>query len=263
MLCSEFVRYIKISKQNQTKTKKKGSVMSKRAFLLVMVICLSVADVLAQVVIDPKFSDSDRTVISIAAQEWVQRYSLSREVKVTLFKGEVKEYPDGMKETNTEMALPGLVKIDPELVGVVEARKRELRNIVIHSMSHADQSDTVTKLKEPLVFADGVIVGFQGASIRVRLRDNTETFWRILEEAVCERNAALMGKYTVSSPAYFAVGKLAMEHFPKGVDIMPLVRKNDVPGLVALILKKKSGEVTFSDIDAVMQMYQKAWSNAR
>ena len=110
----------------------------------------------------------------------------------------------------------------------------------------------------PIPFSQGDIISFQGASIEVRLKDGTCNFWRLLEEAICERNAAILGNYDVEHIDYFKLGKLALKHFPNGVDTLRYIRKSDVPGLFGIILKKDPDTVTVQDIEKVMQIYEGA-----
>lgn len=195
------------------------------------------------------FSAALTTTIEAATHEWKQRYICGRAITVRPFKGESKE-TGKVKETVEETAGPGYIKLDPDT-------RFSVRNIILHAMTHACQPEKPTMLSEPIPFPDGWIIGYQGASIMVRLRNGNQTYFRKMEEGMCERNASFFPGYSVPNLQYLSVGKLARQHFPQEQDTMRYVRHNDVPGIVAVILNET--EISPGDIDKVIRMYQKAW----
>jgi hypothetical protein len=203
------------------------------------------------------FSKNNERMIKGAFEKWTKKHGRSRNIKVVTFHGVVEYLPNGVIDTTKEVSSPGLIKIDPEKVNESNNYKNEMFNIVLHSMTHASVEKTNTPSR-PIPFSQGLMISFQGASIEVELKDGTRNFWRLLEEAICERNAAMLGNYDVEHIDYFKLGKLAMKHFPNGVDTMRYVRKSNVPGLVGIILKKDPSTVTVQDIEKVMQIYEGA-----
>jgi hypothetical protein len=196
-------------------------------------------------------------MIKGAYEKWTKKYGRSRNIKVITFHGSVTTFTNGYSDITKEISSPGLIKIDPEKVNYLNNYKNEMFNIVLHSMTHASVEKTNTPSR-PITFSEGLMISFQGASIEVELKDGTRNFWRLLEEAICERNAAMLGNYDVEHIDYFKLGKLAMKHFPNGVDTMRYIRKSDVPGLVGIILKKDPETITTQDIEKVIQMYEGA-----
>jgi hypothetical protein len=199
------------------------------------------------------FTPEQREIILAAGKEWQDKFGLSRAIFVDLFKGEVVKENNGWTYSTMEVAKPGLILIDPSTI----SNKDELRNTIIHSLSHADTRTIM--LATPLNFSDGQIIGYKGVAIMVRLKSGEVTFWTRLEEGICERNAVKVNsQYTVHNASYFAVGKKALEHFPNA-DIMPYVRSNNIPALIGIILNKDPLKVTVADIESVMSMYEAEW----
>jgi hypothetical protein len=200
------------------------------------------------------FTEDQTATIKAAIKEWKERYVCGRSIRVQPFKGNTKVTQKSknvtVRETVLETSGPGWIKIDPD-------SKFGLRDPMLHAMTHACVSDNHRMLSEPIKYKDMLIIGYQGAAIMVRLRNGTETFIRKLEEGLCDRNASFIGRYTIHDSRYFHVAQMARKHFPKGQDPMPLIRNNDVPGLVAIILDKT--EITPVDIERVINLYQKAW----
>lgn len=197
------------------------------------------------------FTDKETGIIKKAMKEWKQRYFCGRSVEVRPFEGSSKVLDNGSRETVEETAGPGYIELDPK-------SKFSFRNTILHAMTHACHSDSPQMLSEPIRFKDGLIIGYHGAAIMVKLRNGEQTFFRKMEEGLCERNASFFSGYSVHHRGYFAVGELARRHFPQGQDVMTLIQNNDVPRMAAIILNKT--ETSPSDIGKVMDMYQKAWS---
>jgi hypothetical protein len=174
---------------------------------------------------------------------------------VVTFQGESKRLANDLIETTKEVSSPGLIKIDQENNRRSGDGEKGMFNIVLHAMTHASVVNTVT-LSKPLPFSEGLIIGYQGAAIKVLLKDGNSTFWRLLEEGICERNAALLGDYTVDSIKYFRLGNLALRHFPEEIDTIHYTKDSDVPGLIGIVLKKDPQFVTVQDIEKVMGIYQ-------
>lgn len=201
------------------------------------------------------FSLAQTRIIAAAMREWETRYTCGREVAVESFNPKHRNLGNGRVESIEETATPGYMKINP-------ASRIPLRTIVLHAMTHTCQPDEPTILPQPIPVGGGlVILGYHGASIKVRFRNGDESFFRLLEEGICERNASYFPGYASSHPSYFAAGKLAREHFPEEKDPMELIRRNDVPGLVAIIMGKK--EPSLVDVRKVMEMYQEAWTGKK
>lgn len=177
-------------------------------------------------------------------REWKQRFICGRSKEVP------KIWVYGVRETVEETAGPGYIKMN-------QKSKFSFRNTILHAMTHACKPDSPKMLSEPIRFKDGLIVGYQGAAIMVKLRNGQQSF-RKMEEGLCERNASSFSGYSVPNRRYFAVGKLARQHFPKEQDPMTLIQNNDVHRLAAIILNKT--EASPSDVEKVMDLYQKAWS---
>jgi hypothetical protein len=198
------------------------------------------------------FSDNLTRTIRAAMDEWKQRYVCGRAITVRPFKGESKSMGNGEKETVEESAGPGWINIDPDT-------QLSIRNTVLHAMTHACPQNEPTMLLQPVPFHDGLIIGYHGAAIIVKLKNHKQTFFRKLEEGLCERNASFFPGYSISNKHYFSVGKLARQHFPQGQDTMSLIRNNNVPGLISIILNRPIQSLS-DDIEKVMSLYQKAWS---
>ena len=201
------------------------------------------------------FSKTNKQIIEKAAKKWVSGYGNIRNIKFVTFHGETKPLPDGATGITRETSFPGLIKIDQDGIGSSDYGKKEMYDTVLHAMTHAAVVNVIT-LPKPIPFCDGYILGYKGASIKVRLKNGTGTFWGLMEEGICERNAAAFGGYSVENEDYFAIGNLARRHFPAGTDTMRYVRESNVPGLIGLILKKDPNLVSVQDIENVMRMYQ-------
>lgn len=200
------------------------------------------------------FTNKQTGIIKRAMREWKQRYVCGRSIVVQPFEGSSKDLGNGVQEKVEETAGPGYIKIDPN-------SKFSIRNTILHAMTHACQRDNPLMLSEPTPFKDGLILGYQGAAIMVKLRNGEQTFFRKMEEGLCERNASFFSGYSVHHRGYSAVGKLARQHFPQGQDLMTLIQNNDVPGMAAIILNKT--EASPREIAIIMDIYQKAWSAAQ
>ncbi|MDQ5988133.1 MAG: hypothetical protein CSYNP_03889 [Syntrophus sp. SKADARSKE-3] len=198
------------------------------------------------------FSAAQTRVIAATMKEWDAVYTCGREVKVRPFEGFYRDLENGARESVVETAGPGWMNIDPQT-------RISLRHIVLHAMTHSCQPDEPYILPSPIPFRGVVILGYHGASVIVRLRDGRQTFFRKMEEGLCERNASFFPGYRTYHPSYAAAGKLARQQFPAGEDPMPLIRKNDVPGLIAKIVNKT--EASLADVQKVMNMYQEAWTD--
>jgi hypothetical protein len=200
------------------------------------------------------FTQKQTTVIKDAIAEWKAHYVCGRSIQVRPFKGTTKvtqkEKNVRVRETILETAGPGRIRIDPDM-------QYSLRDPMLHAMTHACTPDDPYMLPKPIQFKDGVIIGYKGAKIMVRLKNGTETFFTKLEEGLCERNASFLTPYTNHNNSYFRVAQLARNHFPKGIDPMPLIRNNDVPGLAAIMFKKSN--VTDYDIESIIMLYERVW----
>ena len=200
------------------------------------------------------FSAGQTKIIAAAMREWNGRYACGREVEVQPFEGSYRDLANGVREIVEETAGPGYMKINP-------TSRISLRKIVLHAMTHACQPDAPNILPRPIPLGSVTIIGYHGASVMVRLRDGQQTFFRKMEEGLCERNASFFPGYTISHRGYFAAGKLARQHFPEGRDTMALIRNNDVPGLIGIIVGK--AEPSLADVQKVMNMYQEAWTDKK
>lgn len=213
--------------------------------------------------IKPGFSDKQILEIQEGFKLWADQYSSSREIVVEPHLiNEVSKSSDGSTLTTLEITTPGLIRINPGLIDEFNTA----RDLVLHSMTHADQQTSPTLLAKPLRFADYEIIGYHGASLVVLLKNGKQTAWRKLEEGLCDRNAYYAVKsgkspikYVVTDPRYYRAGQQAIRDFPETVDVMPLIRSNDFPGLIAIIVKKKRDEVTPDDILRVMDRYGALW----
>ncbi len=205
------------------------------------------------------FSDNLTRTIRTAMREWKQRYVCGRTIKIRPFKGEETKFTGSGGEVKIlkveESAGPGWMNIDPDT-------QASIRNTVLHAMTHACPQTENTILPKPIPIKDGLIIGYQGASLVVKLKNGKQTLFTKFEEGLCERNASFFPGYYNFNDHYFSVGKLARQHFPQGQDPMSLARKNDVPGLASAVLHRPF-ESSPDDIQEIMSLYQKAWDDVK
>ena len=156
-------------------------------------------------------------------------------------------------DTTEEVAIPGEIFISPDTA--------DPNDIVRHAMTHACIPEEETVLPEPLPFSDGLIIGYHGLSLKALLNSGEETYFRLFEEGMAERNAAVLGDYQVENQKYFDIGKLTLQLFP--LDNMladEYAENNDVPGFVRAILGlPQDAEVSAEQLERVMGAYQKVW----
>jgi len=186
-----------------------------------------------------------------AAIEWNGAYDCGRSIVIRPYtEGEVELFADGSREVTLEVAGPGYIELGAE---------GDVRNIVLHSMTHACVPDKPNMFSEPFAFSEGWILGYHGLSILVQLHDGTETAFRKIEEGVCERNASFLGSYSVTSEAYFRVGTLTKEYFPKGSNADQYAKMNDVHGFTATFFGVDRNAITLDHVVQLMAIYNSAY----
>lgn len=204
---------------------------------------------------DGRLIGFDRVQQAIAAAvDWDKRYRCGREITIRELKYPAKQDMGGGRITTTlEEAGAGYIELGPE---------GDVRNIILHAMTHACKPDKSTLLPDPLPFADGVIRGYHGFTILVTAKDGREINFTKIEEAMSERNASFFPGYTIEDDRYFALGSLARQNFP--FDRFPGIsegfRTNDVPALIrARFNLSQSTSLTANHHNILMDQYQQAW----
>lgn len=191
-----------------------------------------------------------------AARRWNARYKAGRRIMITsLDISEEERLPDGRISVTLETAEPGIIKL---------GREGDPDMIVLHAMTHATKPDNPTVLDTPIPFSDGVVSGYHGLDILVALNNGEETKFTKIEEGMAERNASAFSGYTVEDARYFAVGKLARDHFPfeRYTYAHEWAKSNDIPALVRARLNLPFGaNLTSTHIETVMTEYMQAWNS--
>lgn len=202
------------------------------------------------------FSQKQRQIIQKAMSDWDARYHCERQIAVDVLAEKTKILPNGVQETTLESAWPGKISL------ISSQNDLDLRNSVLHAMTHACQPDSPTTIAQNYLIEPGVeAYGYHGASILVTLKNGEKTAFRKIEEGICERNASYFEGYNILDSRYFAVGKLARQHFTNDL-VVGWVKRNDIPALVASLIGKQPNNVTQDDIRHVMTMYMKTWNKA-
>ncbi len=202
----------------------------------------------------------DRRVLVEAirgARDWHNKYICNRPIKIQPFEVVKTEREDGYTEELLEEADAGYIKL---------GNAGDPYRIILHSMTHAVKPDAPALLSEPLPFSHGLIRGFHGAFVLVRLHDGEDTKFTKLEEGLAERNAAgAVRGYKVNDARYFAVGQLARQQFPydQFKRVHEWVKKNDVPSLVrARFGLTPQTPISAPHLQEFMEDYMYAWQNA-
>lgn len=213
-----------------------------------------------------EISEEDETKLTIthtqnavkAAIDWDRRFHCGRKIGIYHSPENNQTFlPNGLVETIEETAYPGKIILrtkDP---------KYDSYNIVLHAMTHACVPET-TFLPTPIPFSDGHIIGYSGLQLVVQLKNYDITNFTKIEEGMAERNAATASSsYKVSSPTYFAVGNITLNHFPKNDQTAhELAKKNALPTFIRKFLGYDSSvELTSRDFEKVMKVYDQAWKN--
>lgn len=209
----------------------------------------------SRVLFEGVWEEAQRKTITDAVNEWHQQYTCNRVIKIShLPRHKSKQL--GKNMTLLETATPGEILIGDE---------GDMRNIVLHAMTHACKADKPTRLAAPIPFVDGKIIGYHGANIVVKIGSGEPTKFTKIEEGMAERAASVFPNYTVTDPRYHAVGQLALTQFP--LDRYPTlhnrVKKNDVPALARVRFGLSADTaVSASHLEAMMSEYQSAWDLA-
>ncbi len=208
-----------------------------------------------KVTIQSGFSLEMRRAILQAASDWNDRYHCNREITVIPYFSPGTDKGNGIVETILDDSSPGLIILNTNQI------ISEMRNTVLHAMTHANVKDSHTILGERFSTQPGVdAYGYQGAAILVLLSNGEKSAFRKIEEAICERNASYFPGYTIGISQYAKITKLAKEHFTND-SIIGWVENNDVPSIVGSIVGRPPNEVTPEDIKKVMTMYMNAWNS--
>lgn len=204
---------------------------------------------------DGRFIGFDRVQQAIAAVvEWDKRYRCGREITIRELKYPTKQDLGGGRiATILEEAGAGYIELGP---------KGDVRNIILHAMTHACKPDKPTLLPDPLPFADGTISGYHGFTVLAKAKDGRDINFTLIEEAMAEYNASVFSGYIIESDRYFALGSLARRDFP--FDRFPGIgegfRTNDVPALIrARFNLSKPVPLTTNHHTILMDQYQQAW----
>lgn len=120
-------------------------------------------------------------------------------------------------------------------------------------------------LESPLPFSDGKITGYEGLSLIVQRTNGQNTKFQPFEEAMAERNAALLGGYNTTSPAYFTIGKFTLATFPAECsEAAEYVKQSDVPGFVRAALHlSPENPVNGNEIEQLMSLYNDMFYKGR
>ncbi len=205
------------------------------------------------------FTPEQQKLITTAALDWNDKLECGREIEIIPWSGFIKNtFADGSQEIAVEEAAPGYMKVLTTTVGlyVVDSADdfdKDLRNTVLHAMTHACLPDGAESITPQPYFGDQ-IVGYSGASLEVLTAADKKTRIDHLEEALAEMFASSFKGYA-SNPGYVRAGTLALNEFA-GHDprvIWELLRKHDVPGLVTLSTRKTNP--TFEDILIFIEEY--------
>lgn len=205
--------------------------------------------------VDSSFTAQQKKEIISAAKDWASVHGEPhRTIMVLPYEREVlTEYDDGVQDVRLEYAVPGEIHLDPAT---------NIRNTMLHALTHADQKDEAGGLTHHISIPEGYIVGFHGASLKVTLENGEETFFRKIEEGIAERNASSFRGYSTTHPALHKVGIQARKDFPKRVDVMQHIRRNDFRSLTAIALRIKRDDVRDKDIVTLMDRYNRIWIQA-
>lgn len=192
-----------------------------------------------------------------AASDWNNRFGCGRSVTIRPYReNKVETLADGSKDTTLEIARPGLMEIGSE---------GNAYNITLHTMTHACKPSKPTILSEPLPFRNGKILGFHGLFVLAELFDGRQATFKLIEEGMAERNAAVFPGYIVTHPGFFAIRELTISlfgysRFPKA---HTWTQTSSVPSLVRTALNIPPGNlVSGGDIYQVIEMYDTAWKRA-
>lgn len=195
-----------------------------------------------------------------AASEWNEIYECGRDIVIQpLQDGEVIDLGDGWKLTTTETAEPGVINLFPDMP------PDEIANSTYHALTHACKDEADMFEESPVKYFDGEIIGFEGLTVIIRLKNGEVTKFTKMEEGAAEAIASVMPGYSITVKEYYNVWRLTLKYFGKDKDhslkeLQDLVAANDVRGFVAIILNKDVSLVSDLDIEDVMFMYDEIYS---
>jgi hypothetical protein len=191
------------------------------------------------------FSPEKIAIIKQAAQDWDEVYSCKKILQVDLLEG---DFPPGL----IERSIPRRIWLNPKLTNP------QIRNAILHSMTHACSSKNPWFADKPFPYSNGWIFGYQGASVLLKTNAGEETKFRLIEEGIAERNASIFSGYSTIHPEYINIRQLAIKQFSETTDIMSIIGDNDFKKISSIILEKSENVITPVDIENAMKLYEAA-----
>lgn len=192
-----------------------------------------------------------------AAMEWDNKFQCGRDVTIGRLENPyIEDLGAGFKAEEEETSEHGKIAI---------ADRRNVRDIVLHAMTHACTPDNATPLIPYLGIPDGQATGYSGLKVETILNSGQKSLFILMEEGMAERNAFSFPGYTPPNhPGYEAIRKLTTQLLPlTDSNAHLLAKQNDVEAFVRKELNlPKNIKIMGNDIQAVMNKYQKAWDKA-
>lgn len=187
-----------------------------------------------------------------AVNDWDKVYKFPWRLTIQGRESEVEDIPNLGKVKVLEKASHGLIAI---------SENPNAYNIILHAMTHAYKPNNQELLSSPLTSNEGEIFGYSGLNVGYKHKDRKDQTFKLFEEGVCERNAALVNNlYLPPNAEYFGVGLFTMKLFPQNSEHEPqdLVMTSDVPGFVRKVLNIALDKpVKAEDIFRAMEIYSK------
>jgi hypothetical protein len=194
----------------------------------------------------------DRSFLQAVVQailDWNSQWRLGKLVYVSNLIDDLEPKADGSQ--TAAIAESGRIKINPRFKG-------DVRNLVLHEMTHVMKPNTPFMLRHPLRFSQGEIIGYHGLSLLVRLNTGEETRFQLFEEGVAEQAASVFRGYAVPNMHYFRIGVMTKRLFPNGA--LDFVKNNDVHGFVAGVMGIKPADVGAEAVEDAMKLYQTVYN---
>jgi hypothetical protein len=193
-----------------------------------------------------------------SAERWKEKYGFNKKLTIKYMEPVHSTNAFGSSTIRQEEAEGGLI---------VVSNQPDIKNIVLHAMTHASRPEESTVLEQSLIGSGGEILAFTGLTIAIHLADkpNEIRYFSLFEEGMAERNAASFKDYPASDPIYHALGLTTLRYFPhsEGNKDHELVVRSDVPNFVRRILNiPESQQVGAEDVFHAISLYSEVYKRA-